>query len=168
LASPSFPRPKQCEIVIDTIVLARELNLPSLLPVAFWLAATQIQLLAMQPICPLSDADRNTIISAAKPLRVAHGQYLFGWLDKAAMTAECSQPAQKFKQKTADSIKLWNPSGPPPPFGWTEGAVIGLCGACATIARSKHTAGSRRLWDELPSFFGFWPWHELLAAETIE
>jgi hypothetical protein len=61
------------EIVINTIVLAHELHLPSLiLPAAFWFASVRPESLAHKNTRSITDADRNAILLVAKLLHLAH------------------------------------------------------------------------------------------------
>ncbi|KAJ7025744.1 hypothetical protein C8F04DRAFT_1400402 [Mycena alexandri] len=154
------------ELLVDTILLARELGLLALLPSAFWFAATHLGFLTRNHTEGISDADRNIIMSAAKPLRVAHADYLFGWLDTEAVpVADCLTPEGCRQKKVQYSLALWKPPGLSPVFHWRPGAAQGLCKQCATIGRKHHDEGAKRLWDELPSFFGLPPWGELLKEE---
>ncbi|KAJ7458972.1 hypothetical protein FB451DRAFT_1097548 [Mycena latifolia] len=162
---PGAPGSKST-IAVDTILLARELDIPSLLPAAFWLAATQLELLAAPNTSSLSEADRTLLISSAKPLRVAHANYLFGWLDD--VNSDCIQRVMCDKKKTMNALTLWKPPGLSPFFSWAPSLAKGLCNSCAAAGRDYHSTGSQRLWDELPSFFGLPPWAELLAAAPNE
>jgi hypothetical protein len=119
------PTARQHEIAIDTIILDRELNIPSLLPVAFWLTTTWIESLATKPAMSLSEADRNTMGRSSRPLRNAHAQYLFGWLDEASTNPECPQPAKCTEQKMVYLIK---------PFG-------------SRLGQARPSAGGRLRWE---------------------
>ncbi|KAJ7758318.1 hypothetical protein B0H16DRAFT_1535796 [Mycena metata] len=142
------------EIIVDTILLARELRLLALLPSAFWFAATHLEFLTHNHTRGISDTDRNIIMSAIKPLRVAHANYLFGWLDHETVP-----------RKVQYSLALWKPPGLSPVFHWRAVAGQGLCKPCTAVGRKYHDEGAKRLWDELPSFFGLSPWGELLKEE---
>ncbi|KAJ6603345.1 hypothetical protein DFH09DRAFT_1458786 [Mycena vulgaris] len=149
-------------IAIETILLARQLDLPILLPAAFWVAATRLDLM-IDKIISLSAADKRTIISSATPLRVAHASYLFGWLDENYMNPECKYRAACIGTKARYALKMWKPPTTHPMFSWNAASVKGMCASCADAGRKYHTEGSKRLWEELPSFFGLPPWEELLA-----
>ncbi|KAJ7083468.1 hypothetical protein C8R44DRAFT_992026 [Mycena epipterygia] len=158
-----------CDFVVDIILLAREFNLPSLLPLAFWLAATRIHLLANKNTSSLSDADRDAVIKAVEPVRIAHTNYLFGWLDEDTVASpDCTHPSACSKNKLQNSLKRWKPPGLLMAFAWQPGAAKGLCDACVAVGRKHHNEGKKRLWEELPSFFGLPPWDQLLAAGQNE
>jgi len=143
--------PRPYEFVMDTIVLARELDLPSLLPAPFWLAATRFDLL--RNTNSLSEADRTAIIQAVEPVRVAHANYLFGWLDEGTVVSpDCTHPAACNKKKSKHSLKRWKPPGLTLYFSWQSDAAKGLCDSCVAVGRKHHSEGAKRLWEELPSF----------------
>ncbi|KAJ7435219.1 hypothetical protein B0H11DRAFT_1859193 [Mycena galericulata] len=157
------------EIAIDTILLARELNLPCLLPAAFWYAATHVDILANDHANSISVADRHTILSAMNALRFAHAEYLFSWLDESLVASpNCRQTATRScsEKKLRYSVELWKPPGMSLRFNWRPGAEDGLCDACVTLGREHHGEGAKRLWEELPSFFDLPSWKELLAAKA--
>jgi hypothetical protein len=150
------------EIVIPTILLARELALPSLLPAAFWFASTHLECLAHPRAHALSDSDRHLILSAAKPLRAAHAEYLFNWLDEDAVPSpECTTPDVCCAQKLKSALGLWKPPGLSLLLRWRPGAAHGLCPSCVAVGKKHHEEGTRRLWRELPAFFGLPAWDEM-------
>ncbi|KAJ7431371.1 hypothetical protein B0H11DRAFT_1762273, partial [Mycena galericulata] len=156
---------KRGEIVIDAILLARELNLPCILPAAFWFAATHIDVLASDQANLISVLDRNAILSAAEPLRVAHAKYLFGWLDTESVDSpQCTSTRVCSDKKLRYSLELWKPPGASLVFYRSANPGPVLCSSCTTLGRKHHSSGSKRLWKELPSFFGLPPWAELLSA----
>jgi hypothetical protein len=158
-------RDRRGETAIDTIVLARELDLPFLLPAALWFSSTHLATWTHKNIRSLTDADRKAIISAITPLRVAFADYLFGWLDETVIrSANCTQPITCRHAKLLYSLKLWKPPGGKLTFSWRPGAAEGLCRRCVDVGRQHHSEGAKRLWKELPSFFGLSPWEELLAG----
>ncbi|KAJ7132701.1 hypothetical protein C8R46DRAFT_923984 [Mycena filopes] len=162
-----FPDPddanRRGQIVIDTIILARELTVPALLPAAFWFAATRLESLAHPHTALLSEADRDRILLAAKPLSIAYATYLFGWLDPAATPANCANAAVCNDAKLKYSLKMWRPPGSAMTLYWRTSAAGGLCKACVAAGQKQHAEGVRRLWTELPAFFGLPPWAEMLA-----
>ncbi|KAJ7605360.1 hypothetical protein DFH06DRAFT_1252913 [Mycena polygramma] len=154
------------EIVIDSIVLARELGLLALLPAAFWYFSTHVESLGYRDISRISQADRGILFSAVAPLRVAYADYLFGWLDETLVNTSpnCALPESCGLTKVQHSLRLWKPPGIPMSFAWNSGAELGLCRYCVAVGKKHHSDGVKRLWKELPSFFGLPPWEELLAG----
>ncbi|KAJ7679606.1 hypothetical protein B0H17DRAFT_1139136 [Mycena rosella] len=132
------------EIVIDTIILARELDLPVLLPAAF---------------CSIPDSDRDTILLATSYLRLAYAKYIFGWLDEAC--ADCAKPGSCSNTKLQYSLKLWKPPGSTLPLYWPSSAAQGRCNACVAVGKKHHSEGVRQFLKELPSFFKLPSWDEL-------
>lgn len=45
---------------------------------------------------------------------------------------------------------------------WDSRFSSGLCKHCAAAARTKHEAGRKKLWNQLPGLFNLPPWSELL------
>jgi hypothetical protein len=153
------------EIVIDTIVLARELNLPSLLPAAFWCVSIKPEWLANKNTSSIPEADRDVILLATRHLRFAYANYLFGWLDETVVASpDCMKAASCPNAKLQYSLKLWKPPGSSLPLYWPSSAAKGLCNSCVAVGKKNHSEGVRRLWKELPSFFNLPPWEELSAA----
>jgi len=37
-----------------------------------------------------------------------------------------------------------------------------LCGKCAKEARKQHTDGRQKMWDKLPTYFGWSSWDDVL------
>ncbi|KAJ7613650.1 hypothetical protein DFH06DRAFT_1109159 [Mycena polygramma] len=153
----------RAEIVTDTILLCRELDLPQLLPAAFWFLAIHSESLG-ENITRISQADRDKILAALTPLRTAHATYLFQWLDKKITSPDCDEPDICPQKKLEYSVKLWKPPGAVPWFSWPKNASSGLCSPCVALGKKHHSEGAKRLWKELPSFFGLPAWEELLAA----
>ncbi|KAJ7151984.1 hypothetical protein C8R46DRAFT_1357602 [Mycena filopes] len=151
-------------IVVNTVVIVRELDLLHLLPAAFWLLSTTPERLAEDDAGLLLASDKRTFLLAAQPLRVAYADYLFGWLDESVVSSpDCSMPQTCRTAKTRYSLKLWRPPGLRLRISWQPSAEKGLCSSCITVAKKHHRDGQKRLWKELPSFFGLPPWEELLA-----
>ncbi|KAJ7629187.1 hypothetical protein DFH06DRAFT_1441715 [Mycena polygramma] len=158
-------RKKRQEIVIDSIVLARQLGLLALLPSAFWYFSTRIESLGNRDIDCILRADRDALFSAVVPLRVAYANYLFGWLDETVVSSpKCALPESCGTTKVQYSLRLWKPPGLPMRFIWDSDAELGLCRYCVAVGKKHHSEGAKRLWKELPSFFGLPPWEELLAG----
>ncbi|KAJ7033808.1 hypothetical protein C8F04DRAFT_957159 [Mycena alexandri] len=160
-----FPDPedpnRRGQIVVDTIILARELGIPSLLPAAFWFTCTRLESLANKHTSAIFEADRDVILLAAKPLSIAYASYLFGWLDETP--ANCSQPAVCTNTKLKYSLKQWKPPGSAMTLYWRSSAENGLCRTCVAAGQKHHSEGAKRLWTELPAFFNLPPWAEMLA-----
>jgi hypothetical protein len=144
---PPFHKLFKGTIVIPTFLLARELALPSLLPAAFWSASTHREFLAHPCAHALSDADRHIILSTTKPLRAAHADHLFGWLDEdVVVSPECSTPDVCRAQKLKNALSLRKPPGLSLRLRWRPGAVQGLCAPCVAVGKKLHEEGTRRPW----------------------
>ncbi|KAJ6471089.1 hypothetical protein C8R47DRAFT_1147835 [Mycena vitilis] len=151
------------DIVRDTIVLCRELDLLEPVPIAFWyfsMCGMQSPGIGMGRI---PQVDQDMILEALTPLRTAHANYLFQWLDKKIASPDCAKPDICPQTKLEYSVKLWKPPGIMPYFSWPKDAGKGLCSPCVALAKKHHSEGAKRLWKELPSFFGMPPWEELLT-----
>ncbi|KAJ7151978.1 hypothetical protein C8R46DRAFT_913377, partial [Mycena filopes] len=152
------------EIVFHTIAIGRELDLPYLLPAAFWFLSSKPDRLADDAANLLLPPDKKAILLATERLRVAYADCLFGWLDESVISSpDCSTPKTCRTTKTRYSLKVWRPPGLPLRFSWRTEAEKGLCSSCITVAKKRHRDGRQRLWKELPSFFDLPPWEELLA-----
>ncbi|KAJ7773955.1 hypothetical protein B0H16DRAFT_1362876 [Mycena metata] len=154
---------RRAEVVVDGIVIARELNLLCLLPAAFWFASMYPEPLA-DSASLLPEADRRTIQLAVKPLRLAYADYLFGWLDEAIVPSpDCVQPKACCDSKIQRSLIIWRPPGLSLNLGWNPSTATGLCKHCIALGQKHQSEGRKKLWNKLPSFFNLPSWDELLA-----
>jgi hypothetical protein len=110
----------------------------------------------------ITDADRNAILLATKPLRLTYANYLFGWLDAIVQSPDCVQPTYCHSTKSDFSSKLWRPPGLSMTLSWPSSVAKGLCKPCIALGKKHHAEGATRLWKELPSFFNLPPWEELV------
>ncbi|KAJ7773971.1 hypothetical protein B0H16DRAFT_1510574 [Mycena metata] len=158
------PNAQRLEIVVDTILLARELTLPSLLPSALWYASVNLEAFANRRATSLSEIDRQGIILGGNGARSAYAEYLFDWLDESAVPSpNCIAPKSCCARKMKYSLKLWRPPGSKVRLSWHASAEKGLCTPCITLGKKHHSEGRKRFWKELPSFFNLPSWDELLA-----
>ncbi|KAJ7633913.1 hypothetical protein DFH06DRAFT_1139830 [Mycena polygramma] len=163
----SEPTANRNTIAIDTIILARELNLTSLLPVAFWCVAREPELLAHKNTKLISEDDRDAMLLATPHLRSAFTSYLYGWLDETSVASpECTKPNSCGLSKLHYSVWLWKRPGNQQGFHWPPRASEDHCKSCVAIGRKHHSDGVEQFWEELPSFFGLPSWEELKAADT--
>ncbi|KAJ7336919.1 hypothetical protein DFH08DRAFT_813224 [Mycena albidolilacea] len=168
LLSTDRIKTQRAEIVVDAIILARELNLCSLLPTAFWFACVTPEPLMHKNTGSIADVDRDAIPGAMKPLRVAPANYLFGWLDETVVPAlDCKGPSCH-DAKLQYSLQLWRPPGSNILLSWPSSAAKGLCKSCIALGKKHHGEGAKRLWKELPLFFNLPPWEELVPPSCAK
>ncbi|KAJ7681828.1 hypothetical protein DFH06DRAFT_282732 [Mycena polygramma] len=159
--------PNRNTIAIDTIILARELNLTSLLPVAFWCVARDPELLAHKNTRLISEDDRDAMLLAMAPVRCAFSKHLYDWLDETSVASpECTEPTSCRMSKMRYSLWLWKAPGNQLGFHWPARASKDHCKSCVAIGKKHQSEGVKQFWEELPSFFGLPSWEELKAADT--
>ncbi|KAJ7065743.1 hypothetical protein C8F01DRAFT_1053814 [Mycena amicta] len=155
----------QKEIVIETIILARELDVPVLLPSAFWVVSgTQtLDLLANPRAALLSEQDKAAILRAPQPRGQAYAKHLYSWLEIPG--EGCEKEEECMRAKMQIRLNIWLPDGLTRRLCWSDELKEGLCESCGKIGKTAHERGARQLWLDMPSIFGLPSWEELLRIE---
>ncbi|KAJ7188685.1 hypothetical protein C8R46DRAFT_1055489 [Mycena filopes] len=159
---------------IDVVALARENNILSILPLAYYrilrAASSADDLFESRSRtdgtkASLESIDLRRCVSARERLTSAQLKpgYSRGWywsfipgIDCTGLQL-CAEMGAKLRQVSIDSpafkpfanVKLW------------EGFNEIYCNACSSDITEMNTAGRKRMWDELPGFFGLPAWGEL-------
>jgi hypothetical protein len=158
--------------IIDTINLAKETGIRSILPFAFFSMMclnTEVILKGVRrsdgTVAVLSRTDQEIVLLAKDPFRLAQEHDPFRWLDGAkAPSRDCSTPYVCAKVKDECMIYLWRSPFPAPilprweTLTWTKR----LCVSCRVIGEKCYEEGRQLIWNKLPSFFGLPDWAELL------
>jgi hypothetical protein len=156
------------EIIVEIVIVARELSLHSILPSALYFLTCSIANEHAPPgpsilsrMHHLSNDDRDLVLHTLHPLRVAHADHLFAWLTSEELKSDiCAKRAQCAHNKLQLALRIWKP----PHMGifliwWTEFDKL-LCASCAATGRKHHTEGREQLWKKLPAFYGLPPWEK--------
>ncbi|KAJ6545093.1 hypothetical protein DFH09DRAFT_927880 [Mycena vulgaris] len=156
----------------DTVALARETNLLSVLPCAYYRV-----LISSKPIfdgIPRGDGSLATLSPSDQRLcslgraAILRAQWdignTFGWiLDDDAAVIGCTDPSACRRKKTSFAHKhvvkgsiLAFPS-----VDFLDSGPLKLCEVCLQDAKPKMIAGCQEMWQLLPTFFELPPWSEL-------
>jgi hypothetical protein len=163
--------------LVPIINLARETGTHAILPVAYYLYCRYH---GVRPILHsmrgktsndsayfrLSDEDQRAILFGWHTLIERESDYTFCWMMDLSSSESCETPhnsscndsiyAAYYYEFAGDTLSVralrkWESV-------WGER----LCNGCATFYEAVHNEGRNKIWDELPSIFGFPGWDELL------
>lgn len=149
--------------------LARENDIPSILPMAFYLCCEEAQ--GIDPksriVHPadnldafLPTEDMITCYLGQKRLLGLQMIETFGWLDVRS-------PAESAHTRCTIAKKeiFYAMSYPLTPFcplcPWTPNWIRAMCSDCAIKAQQRHIHGRAEIWDQLPVVFGLPSWEQL-------
>ncbi|KAJ7350759.1 hypothetical protein DFH08DRAFT_695625 [Mycena albidolilacea] len=155
-------------LFLDIITLARENDIPFVLPCAYYRV-----LWHYTPLFDgvprgdgtrafLAPVDLRRCILARDELLKArfHKGYSYGWLKEWEYDSDCAHPARCIEARNAllhcyiDFSRLWILEK----YGQDQNL---LCPACYDHAAESTLAGRKKLWEDLPKFFDLPPWSEL-------
>ncbi|KAJ6512854.1 hypothetical protein C8R45DRAFT_961571 [Mycena sanguinolenta] len=158
-------------LLYDTITLAGENNLLSVLPCAYYRALVGSLPANIFDGIPRSDdtiATLSPIHQRACNLgrtAILRAQWdsgnTFGWTEDPAEEIGCTEPAACGNKKYA-FFRRHVVRGSLAPFCSVSYVdSLNLCATCTEVVRGKMTAGRQRMWELLPTFFELPPWKEL-------
>lgn len=178
LQKPILLRPHQ-GMSFDVINLARQNNILSILPAAFydcldptrnltWSLAQIFDGFA-QPnghVSILSPEDQKLCITGWWSLIRMQVEYTFGWIDPPADTqlARCRNTGCVDTRK---SLRLSLLPAIPNCLAlepWDDSWAEGMCKFCADAAKRSHRQGRLKVWSALPAVFGLPNWDEISQA----
>ncbi|KAF7291416.1 F-box domain-containing protein [Mycena indigotica] len=149
---------------LESSILARVVDLPHLLPVAFWYLtfSHRISGLVTARAAALSEEDKKSILDGFRKRLHAESSTTLKWL-QAEGSDKCKK--QGGSECTVARLKLFasitkNSRGQRG-WSWLTSWEKDLCEPCIAAGKALHTAGVRDLWECLPSLFNLPPWHEL-------
>ncbi|KAJ7030063.1 hypothetical protein C8F04DRAFT_1236791 [Mycena alexandri] len=150
-------------IILDILTLAREHDILTALPCAYYRALTLPQALLFDGI-PRGDGTVSSLAQADQRQCVLSYQKLLGtqfrpgyslaWVNTWKLEDDCDSPEECNYVRKLDLYFLWFPL-PTALFSGFEYA------SCEKRTRDAIKEGREKAWDELPSFFGLPPWNEL-------
>ncbi|KAJ7270066.1 hypothetical protein B0H12DRAFT_823555 [Mycena haematopus] len=162
----------QSGLTFDIISLARENDILSVLPCAYYRAVSIFplnDLLAGIPrpdgtLASLAPVDLHQCLLGREKLKHVQFQkeYAYGWFRFWSPGEDCSGGSEQCA-KVRDAL-LWDHWDTPKVHAlWSisSDASKKLCSSCRKSVKELNTAGKKRTWDELPVFFGLRPWNEL-------
>ncbi|OBZ73664.1 hypothetical protein A0H81_06186 [Grifola frondosa] len=149
--------------------LALETNIPIILP-AVYFAATRSPL--EEFLNGLDDAsDMRTFVIGQERLRQAETKYVLSFLGSEFRRPSCQASNDSAILTRTAAAALRNTTEDEPYHQWcsdhpTEvGRSLSLCNNCCTTITNAIEEGQKKVWKELPGFFGLPDW-EILQAGT--
>ncbi|KAJ7698468.1 hypothetical protein B0H16DRAFT_1441943 [Mycena metata] len=157
--------------------LAREIGLPSLLPLCYAEVVTDYEGEAMKKILDLNDSSVNTIdrlacLAGHHKLLNLQSTTMFAWLDLDMESAHI--PTENCRQSIAcgaaiKKIFIDISRQHPPPImilnPWDKDWDASLCSSCRKKAKKLHDTGRETCWEAMPAAFGLPEWAELKSLD---
>ncbi|KAJ7718952.1 hypothetical protein DFH07DRAFT_761337 [Mycena maculata] len=149
--------------VQDVIQLAREVEAPWILPIAFYRLSASFSQLTKEVLhgtiytqeAFLSGHNSHIQHAATEILR-----FLFNPLD----VADCRSPTECTKARVAAVSEMWKDISQAPSILWkvNDWAILdGVCPACLSILKETRQTACQAFWDKLPGAYGLPSWDEL-------
>jgi hypothetical protein len=159
----------------DVIKLARNHNIPSILPLAlyFCVACEDFQpelilrgiLREDGTLATLSSDDQQACLTGYYNLIRAQAAETFTWLEpnqNAALFRQCYTPKTCARTRAKLLQGLWHPWPRCIALGsWDDEWGNDMCKICTSQAITHHNIGRKKIWEKLPSLFGLPIWDEL-------
>ena len=159
--------------------LAREVDIPIILPAALYGCATSAFEILLDGVTLRDDShielnwrDKRTCIVARSRLSdVLLGRIFKFLLDHrppgCSTAANCTAGRMKHLRKLqAKSLTMAGPR--PLSKRFLKGFEDDVCDCCYAASQASFVAARRALWDDLPSIFGLPSWQELRAATDVD
>ncbi|KIM91580.1 hypothetical protein PILCRDRAFT_733 [Piloderma croceum F 1598] len=152
------------------INLARENDILHILPAAFYIACTCLNgkefIEAMEsleaPTHELSVFDQRVVIKGWHSIVEKQAKTTFRWLVREDIFAPICTTDDCTNGRKDILIFMWFPKpdcmGLTPWLSWWN---ANCCNACIRKSKGLHDSGRRKIWEELPLFFGLPGWEEL-------
>jgi hypothetical protein len=158
---------------VAVAVLARELDLPTILPSALLVACNWKITFIFDGVHShqgqyyrLSPADQRLCVLAREKLRFAFRTRNLRFVKARKVSEQCTSRKQCQAACAATYVKTMEPKSWdwdfPPVFGnWKlKFKTCGLCEFCAGAFEESYEESRAQMWDELPSYFDLPPWSE--------
>lgn len=147
--------------LVAAITLARDANIPEILPWAFYICThIEMELLLNDELLSWRD---KTMCLAGKE-RLWEGQksithpFLFDFVRSPSCQVGCKSclPPQMGWRDTED-LRV----SPHPLSRYTRWDALNVCSECVTRIQLQHQAGREKVWEMLPGIFGLGSWEKI-------
>ncbi|KAF7291750.1 F-box domain-containing protein [Mycena chlorophos] len=164
-------------IALQTLVLARELDLAELLPALFfWLSLdSSLPLIVDAHVAGVSREDILAVLDGVRRRRTAHKEIITKWLGSPAQagarercrTRDClQQRPQLVLEIVADSSKDRDADAGASQWKWDTTWEKSFCAACITANKAAYEMAGKEMWAALPGMFGLGSWNEILGLPS--
>ncbi|KAF8643193.1 hypothetical protein AX16_009170 [Volvariella volvacea WC 439] len=155
--------------VIRAIPLAREANVPEILPWAYYIA-THVSVESIMGEKSLSWKDKALCLAGKEKLwdayRLLTHSFLFDVHRVPGCPSNCyartSHPSN-VDWRLVDSVR----SSPHPLDIQTKWDSVNVCGHCLKTIEAAHRTGREKVWNLLPSYFGLGSWEEIRKDQAM-
>ncbi|TFK70215.1 hypothetical protein BDN72DRAFT_819245 [Pluteus cervinus] len=151
------------ETVLAAIPLAREANIPGILPWAFYIAAHMPHEKLIKDTT-LSWRDKALCLAGKERLWEAFKTHTHFFLFEVPRVTSCqvgcAMRASQSKAMDWNSAERMR-SGPNPLEPYSLWNDLRLCPACLKHMEAKHYEGRSKLWEQLPTYFMLGTWEDI-------
>ncbi|KAJ7753411.1 hypothetical protein DFH07DRAFT_1061510 [Mycena maculata] len=178
----SWPAPASHSYKIHVIQLAREVEAPWILPLAFYQLSGSCNLLGRDIYhgtvyngvhTALSVADQEAFLKGHNLQILSASMDILAFLtdpltiDVCVSIGDCNMERQNIMPSVREDLRHY-PSDPLWATWIAEDweKLDGVCPPCLAILKETHQAARRAFWDQLPEMYGLPPWEELEAIKT--
>ena len=154
---------------IDRLIpLARETNIPRVLPWAFYLC-TQMGTDELLKNNVLSWKDKALCLAGKECLwdmrKTATHSFLLNFIPASNCTSSCKTRMPEPFPEALDAIETLRKT-PHVLEEYTEWGGLRLCIRCQTFLQAQHRNGRERVWQSLPSFFQLGTWEDIFKEQS--
>lgn len=147
--------------IVRIIPLARENNVPSILPWAYYLC-TNISMVDLLANTVLSWQDRCLCLVGKERLwevqKSATHSLLFNFARAPQCLVSCvSKLPARMNWREAEELRM----SPHPLEPYLDWQALHVCQKCLAAAEAQHKAGREKVWELLPSFFQLGSWADI-------
>ena len=152
--------------VVRAIPLARETNLPEILPWAFYVS-TSIPNDVLLNDTVLSWQDKALCLAGKEKLwelqkSLTH-RFLFEFTRVNACQSSCqSRIPQLMSWRRTEELR----SIPHPLEPFSDWDSLKICSRCVDYAQTQHRMGREKVWEDLPAVFHLGKWNDLEAQQN--
>ncbi|KAJ7707371.1 hypothetical protein B0H17DRAFT_1032527 [Mycena rosella] len=153
----------------DTVTLARETNILSVLPCAYFrvlVCSSPAQIFdgvnrSNGTLATLSPIDQRRCSLGRAAILRAQWVYTLGWVREDTEDTSCTDRSACQREKASFVLECVG-SGKIAAFNPISIAdILTLCPTCNRLSKTKMTEGRQKMWELLPTFFELPPWSEL-------
>jgi len=152
--------------IVRVIPLAREANVPLVLPWAFYLC-THISVDDILSNTVLSWRDKALCLAGKERLwemqKNKTHRFLFEFNPSVQCSSGCSlRHYTTLDWRGAEALRI----GPHPLEEYTDWKAFKICGKCLDMMVGQHKEGRQKVWDLLPSLFQLGTWEQISQEQT--
>jgi len=167
----SLPRKRhraKADDVMQAINLAHELNIPEILPTAYYrIARLDLKRILLDGPDDISWKDKTRCLVGRERLRLGVMSFSHSFLYAFQQSAQCSW---LLCGRGSGLIKEWRDiegRSPDPLKQYTRWTSLNVCPACVSHCWQQHESGRAEVFEHLPRWFGLPPWEELRASQDV-